>query len=303
MIKRNRILTLLLAALWIAATPFPLLRAQVSGNSVFKASGNSVYSDSYRTPPASGNLALTDSTMLIDAKVLLNAPADEFVAMFGVTQEAKSIAECGQKIDARIAEFIAALQPLGITAENLYIDFTTQNRVYDYELEGTVAREKLTGFEVKKTISVRYRSKALLDKIIPLAAKSGIYDLIKVDYIVSNLPAVYDKLFEAASRIIKKKEVRYTALGVRFRSPLQVYEEQYRVHAPAEQYASYTAYESGAVQASYRSNVVQKDVRKSQTFFFRPMDGNGFDDVLNPQPLELMVQITLTLKVKYAVVK
>ena len=41
---------------------------------------------------------------------------------------------------------------------------------------------------------IRYEDHALLDKIVPLAAQAGIFDLIKVDYITEDLDAVRVKM-------------------------------------------------------------------------------------------------------------
>lgn len=44
-------------------------------------------------------------------------------------------------------------------------------------------------------------------------------------------------------------------------------------------------------------------VRLSATFYFDPLDGNGFDTVINPVILEPVVQFTLYLKVTYEVAR
>jgi hypothetical protein len=46
---------------------------------------------------------------------------------------------------------------------------------------------KLTGFETKKTIALRYKDRALLEKLVAAAAQASIFDLIKVDYVINDL--------------------------------------------------------------------------------------------------------------------
>jgi hypothetical protein len=41
--------------------------------------------------------------------------------------------------------------------------------------------------------------------------------------------------------------------------------------------------------------------RKSRTFFFNPLNADGFDAVINPIVIEPVVQFTLYLRVKYEV--
>src|SRR4029078_618197 len=49
----------------------------------------------------------------IEAYVLLNAAPDEFVAVFGVAQEAPTAVESNQKVSDRIEQFLTAADKLG----------------------------------------------------------------------------------------------------------------------------------------------------------------------------------------------
>jgi hypothetical protein len=42
-----------------------------------------------------------------------------------------------------------------------------------------------------------------------------------------------------------------------------------------------------------------QNARKSRTFFFNPLDADGFDMVINPVVIEPLVQFTLYLKVRF----
>ena len=95
----------------------------------------------------------TDTSLFVDASILLNARADEFVATFGLTAEAPSVAECLTKMDATVATFRTALEPMGIKPEAVFVDFAAQAKVYGYKIEGSLARQFQTGFELKKTIA------------------------------------------------------------------------------------------------------------------------------------------------------
>src|SRR6478672_10649277 len=85
----------------------------------------------------------TDRTMFVDASVLMNVKADEFVAMFAVAEEAPTVEACQAKMDATVAAFTEALKPLGLGPEALFVDFTAQTKVYDYKIEGNLATEHL----------------------------------------------------------------------------------------------------------------------------------------------------------------
>jgi len=282
--------------------------ATCGGSCFAQEAGNVAYGGSKR-PKTSGvslgnlySVEPKDSVVstYLEANTMINAKADEYVAVFGLSQEGPTIADCNAKMDQQIKEFTGGLEGLGIRGSDTFVDFIAQNKVYDYGTSGSTARERLSGFEVKKNISIRYKDRTILEKIQAIAAKASIFDLIKVDYIVGDLAAVRAALLEEAMKVIKKKEAVYTKLLDTKLRPLSVYQEKYGKFSPSEMYSSYQAYETGSVDSSSRDmRVVER--RKSRTFYFDPLDPGEFDTVINPVIVEPVVQFTLFLKVKYQV--
>ncbi|MDT7603860.1 MAG: hypothetical protein QOF61_1857, partial [Acidobacteriota bacterium] len=221
----------------------------------------------------------------------------------GVSQECANVPECNQKMDSTLGAFVASLKALGVNANDTYVDFAAQNKIYGFQLTGSIAKENLVGFELKKNVSVHYHDEALLDKLVVAASRAQIFDLIKVDYIVRDTAAVQNKLVEEASGIVKRKAARYeTLLGIRLLPPAQVYAEKPSIYYPTEMYNSYTAAESEEIDADYyRQKYTIQGARKSRTFFFNALDASGFDLVINPIVIEPVVQFTLYLKVKYEI--
>ena len=268
--------------------------------------GASVYGKSQRKTSgvALGNLTSVDpkdsvNGHFVEANVLINVKADGYMTVFGLAQEGTTVVAANQKIDLQLKEFSAALEGLGVKSTDLFVDFIAQNRVYDYSATSSTVAEKLTGFEVKKNLAVRYKDKALLGQMLAAASKAGIFDLIKVDYIVSDMNSVRGRLLEEAAKIVKKKEDGYARLlSIKLR-PQAVFEEKYNVFFPSEMYSSYMAFESGkVVDSRYNTNVLQK--RKVSTFYFNPLSISEFDSVIGEMDVEPVVQCTLFLKVKYS---
>ena len=280
--------------------------AQASGNVSYSQSGGKAKSEQnernkrlmgqYDVPP-------TPTSMFIDANVLMNVKADEFVAVFAVNQECTSVPECNQQMDGVVAGFAAELQKLGIAKDDVFVDFAAQNKIYSYQVTGSVAKQRLSGFELKKNVAIHYKDKLLLDKLVIAASKSNIFDLIKVDYIVRDSAAVHNRLMEEAARIIKQKAARdEKLLGIQLQSPAQIYAEKPSIYFPTEMYDSYTAYETEDVSPDYyREKYTVQTARKNRTFFFNPLNADGFDTVVNPVVIEPVVQFTLYLKVKYEI--
>ena len=276
-----------------------------------QTSGNVVYSEANRTEAnrrlargavAFGAISLPDNSgMIIPAHVQINVKADEYVAVFGLSQEGRTIQDCNLKLNTQIENFTGEMKNLGVKAEAIEVDHTTQTRTYDFQVAGNVANEKAVGFMIKKTVSIYFKEKEWMNKLMAVAAKSDVYDLIKVDYVVNNAAAVREKLFEESVRIIKEKAGRYDrALGLKFRSQLQIVQENYNTIYPTESYDSYAAFETGRVSQSVLNDKSRvKEARKSETFFFNTQDAGNFDYIMNPVVKEPVVQFSLYLQIKY----
>ena len=273
-------------------------QGQVSGNRNYNRD-----TTNQRTPPNTGNL-YDSSGHYIEAYVLLNSPADEFVAVFGVAQEGQTAVESNEKVNALIERFLSSAERLGVSRSNTFVDFITQNRVYNYSAatDGTI-REAQTGFETKKTVALRYRDKALLEKLLAAAAQASIFDLIKVDYVISDMTKIRSRLYEEAVRVIKQKEETYIrTLGLAIRR-VGIVQEGYKTFYPAELYQTYTAFESGSVETGYDSNRRVIRERKSSTSYLEPLDRSAFDAVLGAIGIEPIVQSTLYMRLFYAVAR
>jgi uncharacterized protein YggE len=267
-------------------------------------SGNRVYGDQQaqgrrRSAPFSGDLLLYDpkdqtAAPYVEAYVLMNVKADAFVAVFGVAQEAATAAESNRKVDAQIAELTTALQGLGVAGGDVFVDFISQNPVYDYNVAGRTARESHTGFQTKKTVAVRYRDRAVFERMVAAAAKASIFDLIKVDYVVTDAGRVRARLLDEATRVVREKVASYgKLLGINLR-PRAVVHEKYDMLTPGDLYRTYTAFESGSVEGAAR--VVER--RKSSTSYYDPLQSGVFDAVVDPAGIDPTVQCTLFLKVR-----
>ncbi len=288
--------------------PSPLAprRGQVGGNIGYSQAGAKARAEQQararRTLPEQDQPPSETSTF-VEADVLMNVVADEYVAVFGIAQEGETVAECNRKMDAVAREFTEALKALGIAEKDLFLDFVTQTKIYGYEIAGDIAREKLVGFELKKNLSIHYKDRDLLDKLTVAAARSKIDDLIKVDYVVKDIGPIQDRLMDEAAKVIKQKTDRYDRLlGIKLQPPAQVYAEKYGTLYPTGMYDSYTAAETEEFEGvPMRQRYTVQSARKGRTFVFNGLDGDGFDQVINPVIIEPVVQFTLHLKVKYEV--
>ena len=284
---------LLLVSLLSAITVF----GQESGNRIY---GNNGYYQQRRAPQTnSGTLVGSYGGWSIEASVLTNLKPDAFVAVFGVNDEATAPSASNDKVNAKIAAFTQKIAPLGVSGNDIFVDFITQTRVYDFTVSGSQATEKLSGFETKKTVAIRYKTRALLEPILHAAASIQIFDLIKVDYIVSDFETVRARLFEEAARVIKRKKEEYAkSLGIAL-APVGLANEMYDVSYPSEAYQRYQAFETGDAYASSSSGSSKVIQRKSFTFFYEPFNASRFDVVMSPLGIEPAVQYSLYLRMQF----
>ena len=271
---------------------------QESGNRIYGNRG--YYTQKRQLPTNTGQLAPNQSGWSIEASVLTNLRPDAFVIVFGVNQEGLGASASNQKVNMKVADLAKALVPLGVGRDDIFVDFITQARVYDYTVEGARATENHTGFETKKTIAIRYTRRELFEQIVTAAADLQIFDLIKVDYIVKDFDAVRKRLFEEAVKVIKTKEKTYIkSFGITL-NPLGLAGERYDAFYPSDSYQRYQAYETGDAYAYTSSGTTSKVVqRKSFTFFYEPIEPSPYDTVLQPLGIEPVVQFSLYLRMLY----
>jgi uncharacterized protein YggE len=273
---------------------------QEAGNRIY---GNTGYYQQKRNSQVNtGMLGNSNEGYSIEASVLTNLKPDAFVVVFGINDEGSNAATSNEKVNSKITNLTQRLKSLGIDSNDVFIDFITQNRVYDFTVSGTQATENFTGFETKKTVAIRYKNRELFEKIVSAAVDSKIFDLIKVDYIVSDFDAVRANLFDAAAKVLKSKEQKYSnALGVTL-GAVGLSIEKYDVTYPAEAYQRYQAFETGDASVNNEQGVSSRVVkRKSFTFFYDPFKAGSFDSVLAQSGLEPMVQFSVYLRMQYQV--
>lgn len=262
-------------------------------------SNSSTYGNTQRRPVfGTGDLAGIESTKdvtqvyFLEATVLMNVRADEYVASFGVQAEGATSALSEQAVDSKIDAFRSRLTAIGIS--ETFVDFINQAPFYEFDAAGRTATEKLKGFKTAKNVLVRYKDRNILRQITNSANAVGIYDLIKIDFVVNDFAGVKTRMIAEAAKVIKAKEQAYGALGISLK-PVGVAIEKFNSYSPDELYQDYTAFESGSTQGFNR--VVRRS--KAATSYYDGFDGKDFDITINQSGLEPNVQAVLYLRIKY----
>lgn len=278
-----------------SALLFQCSYSQISGNMNYR---NQVqYSDSninIGTPAV--NPVINEN--IISVKALANIKAEQYVAIFSITQVGGSAEEVNDLIDQRINTSLAGIKTMkGVEA---YIDMISFVPVYQYNVEKKIFSKKTynevpAGFELKKNIHIRFTDPSQMNEFISVLSKNEIYDLVRVDYFSTTIEAVRKELMNKAKAALQEKVKNFESLlGESFTTATKNISDGYRVSLPTEMYKSYEAYNSSSMALSKFSNISQAN--KSTTSYYQPILDKEFDFVINPVIHEPVIQVMYEVK-------
>ena len=237
-----------------------------------------------------------------------NVKPDCYIITLGLNQESLSVKECNSKINNRLDGFKNALKKLGIKEEEVFVDFISQTKIYDYKSSSTANQVNVNqidkGFEIKKNIIIKLKNTKLYDKIIEEASDFEIHNIVKVDYIKTNTDKIYEEMFTEANAILESKMKLHQKFSKKeYEETPQVSVNFYSIQ-PGKQYKNYTAFESSEVQyqndAYYTKKVlVKQEERKNKTFYYDGIETDYFDKVLNPDSSQVNMQFVMEISVSY----
>lgn len=288
-------------------------QAQHAGNSLYNGSNSSPQLIPYNHPTGV-NLNISNhgqsygNMVSLKADVMVNVLPSAYIIILSAEQVNESFEMADSMLNTRFRKLKQGLRRLGVTEEDVHIDFISLVPQYEIEFSkkkhSITGNEIATGYELRKNIHVRVKNTALVDGIIVAAAEAEIYDLVKVDYVIENMEQIYQQLRLKAIEIVKMKMQPYAETGIKLKQ-LDLGETRGSVY-PAERYASYTAYKSGTPAHFTRTDkkdIVQVNYTdKKSTVYYEKVPFGQFDHVINPTTNEPAVQFYFSLQVNYKIV-
>lgn len=286
--------------LWIAL--LSSAKSQMSGNRIYREAN---YSENPTYYPEIKHFYATDSTLTINVNVLLNQKADQFKITLGLNEEAVTPKKSIENINFRINNFLKKLASFGIKKEDVYVDFISQTKVYDFDIETSqkIVSQKIKGFEIKKNIIINTNDHSKIEKIISEASDFQIYDIIKIDYINTNIEQIHKNLLEEAYLVLNRKEKDYFAKFKHEIIGIPIINSNFSYLFPMTQYQNYSAYETSdfdIVRGNYNNDYyIKKLERKGKTFYYEGTKHAGYDKIINDKNPEIGIQYIVNLSVKY----
>ncbi|MDR4891165.1 MULTISPECIES: SIMPL domain-containing protein [unclassified Chryseobacterium] len=287
----------------IMASLLSLSKAQVGGNQIYRDKNNNDYSALKNLPDFNNanSYFTNDSTLVVNVKVLMNKTADRYKLTLGLNEEAATPKIAIENINRRINGFIKRISSMGIRNDDIFVDFISQTKIYDYDInkDTQVTTQKMDGFETKKNIIITVNKHSMIEKLISEASDFQIYDVIKVDYISNDIDKIQEDLLKEAYAVFDKKKDNYFKLFKKEIIGSPTATSGFTYTFPKNQYQNYAAFESASVTYGYDSRYVKKEERKSKTFYYDGTDYTGFDKVINNSDPEVGIQYIMNLSVKY----
>lgn len=235
---------------------------------------------------------------IISVKGMANVKAEEYVAIFSITQVAENAEEVNDLIDRRINGSLDRIKTR--KGVEIYVDMISFVPVYQYNVEKKTSSKKTynevpAGFELKKNIHIKFTDPSQLNDFISILSKNEIYDLVRVDYFAGNMESVKKELIRKATLALQEKTANLqNLLGENFAGAEKNLNDGFRVTLPTEMYRSYEAYNSSSLALTKFSNISQ--VAKSITSYYQPVLDKEFDFVINPVIHEPVIQVMYEIK-------
>lgn len=286
---------------------FGMAYAQHGANQVYNSQNNQYNYKNAGLFQNAEKVNYTEDGINFRIAILNNVKPDSYVVTLGLNEEGLSVKDCNAKINKRLDGFKNALKKTGIREEEIFVDFISQTKIYDYKSTSTSNQVNITqedkGFEIKKNIIVKLKDVSLFDKLIDMASEYEIYNIIKVDYKKADTEKIYDEMLAEANEVLKSRSKIYDKYGKRdFESEPQLLINFYSIQ-PGKQYKNFTAFESSDAVYNdyYNSNkvLVRKEQRKNKTFYYDGIDPDSFDKIMNSDSPAVGIQYVMEFSISY----
>ncbi|GAB4293633.1 MAG: hypothetical protein Kow0068_18650 [Marinilabiliales bacterium] len=263
---------------------------------------NEQQQDVYNTNSGKPYFFLNDNELVFQVKTLMNVKAEKFLAVFNLTQIGKTAQQADSLINLKINSFIKDARKLGINDEDIYIDMIYLIPTFEFTVEkklfSKTYTEVPTGFEMQKNIHITFTDINIVDKLVTYAAKSEIYDLVKLDFFIDDYEAINDTIFNVSIDYINRKIAAFEKLNFSLKDKYHIFRDAFHTIYPETQYSDYDAFVEQSIEAIQKKTGVTT-IRKPKTVAYEQEPYDEFNVILNPFIKEPVVQFIYTLQVKY----
>ncbi len=280
-----------------------ILFAQQCGNYLYNT--NQLLQNTSRGPASNAPIQNNNEFTII-VNGLMNLVADDYTAIFNIVQVGETIEATDQMMANRISVFKHRLALSGFDTNEVRIDMISFVPRFDIQTEtklfSKTYNEVPAGYEMQKNISVHFKKSAMMDGIMTAATYAEIYDIVKVDYFVSNLQQQLDSLRLKCLQEVKAKVKSYEKLGFKFDTLRKIMSDNFSTIYPQTRYFNYQAFSRPSLNAAKKKNSslpLVNEAPKTTSKFYSQLSYDLYDLVINPVVTEPVVQLSYSVSVKY----
>ncbi len=255
----------------------------------------------YRTTPIQRPMLQPSNMLNINLHSLYNVEATDYTAVFNINQVGETADETTQLMSDKINAIKAELRGKGFNGK-FAIDMISFMPQYEIEVTNKLFSKTYTeipvGFELQQNLLISYRDDADFEKILSACASAEVFNLVKVDYYVKNLEAIYAELQTKLIAEVKKKKEYFTALGFDM-STYDVHMADAKFyHMPKDHYQSYVAANNISMEALKQKKGVTR-IKKPTSYYYEPISHAGYDIVVNAAITKPVIQLGMNLSLRY----
>jgi hypothetical protein len=238
----------------------------------------------------------------IDVKALQNVSATTYTAVFNLSQIGPTAEKTNKLMKTRIDSIKYRLSNNGISNNSIAIDVISFVPIYEVEVTKKLFSKTYTevpkGFELQQNIHIQFTKTNQFESVLEACAKSEVYNLVKVDYFIDDLQAVYKNLQDQLLELIDDKKAYYKALGFDLTEYNVAIADDKYCYFPKDFYQSYQAYNSVSFDALKKGKAIST-AKKQTSYYYQPLTYESYDVVINPSILEPVVQIGMNIKLLF----
>ena len=289
---------------------FSNLNAQIKGNSTTISRQNVIRAESLGNANTYGNNLNTfrqqtlvpNPVITINVKALNNIVADSYTAVFNLVQIGETAEDTNKLMNERVNRLKSTLTTQGILSNDFIIDVISFVPVYETIVEKKLFSKTYTevpkGFELQQNLHIKFTKVNQFEKILAACAKNEIYNLVKVDYFINNIEAIYSNLRAEILKTLKDKKQFYSDLGFDLTNYNPTIADMKYCYFPREFYKNYQAFNSISLEAIKKPKGVLK-AKKQTSYYYDPLSFKDYDIVINPSIVEPVIQIGMEIKLQY----